>query len=130
MVRLTKEEKNQMMEEFFNDVEMEIEELIDMKDDENEEYHKYIKDEYNWSIKKNIFKNRNNEKSNLIELAISRNNNGNKNKKKGESINESCWVYIENKNIDYSTYKDASIGKTDSKIMNGLSYITYRISRY
>jgi len=55
---------------------------------------------------------------------------GIKNKKKGESINESCWVYIENKNIDYSTHKDAAIGKTDSKIMNGLSYITYRILRY
>jgi len=38
-------------------------------------------------------------------------------------------VYIENKNINYSTYKDAvdaSIGKVYSKIMN----ITYRISIY
>jgi hypothetical protein len=130
MVRLTKEERKQMMEYFFNDVEMEIGELINMDDDENEEYHKYKKDEYNWSIKKNIFKNRNNGKSNLIELVISRDNNGNNNKKKGEAINESCWVYIENKNIDYSTHKDAAIGKANSKIMNGLSYITYRISIY
>jgi hypothetical protein len=27
-----------------------------MKDDENDENHKYIKDEYNWNIKKNIFR--------------------------------------------------------------------------
>jgi len=130
MVKLTKEIKKQMMEDFFKDVEMEIGELINMEDDENEEYHKYKKDECHWSIKKNIFKNRNNGESNLIELVISRDNNENNNKKKGESINESCWVYIENKNIDYSTHKDAAIGKTDSKIMNGLSYITYRILRY
>jgi len=78
MVRITKEEKKEMMEEFFNDVEMEIGELINMEDDENEEYHKYKKDECHWSIKKNIFKKSNNNESNFIELRINRDNNGNK----------------------------------------------------
>ena len=80
--------------------------------------------------KKNIFKKRNNGENNLIELRIKRDNNVYNNKKRGVSIDESCWVYIENTNIDYSTMKDAAIGKKDGKIINGLSYITYRISRF
>ena len=92
MVRFTKEIKKEMMDNFIIDAEIEINNCVNMEDDENEEYYKYMKDEYNWSIKKNILQKRNDEEKNLIELRIKRDNNVYNNKKRGESIDESCWV--------------------------------------
>ncbi len=129
MVKLLKEEKKWMMENFFNEAEKEINELINFEDDENEDCNRYEKEGWEWYIKKIILKS--NGKENLIELRVKRDNGLDINKnKKGERIIQSCWVYIENKNCLLSTGKDAAIGAKDGKIKNGLSYITYRMSIY
>jgi hypothetical protein len=117
------------MENFINETEKEIEELINMEDDENEECYRYEKEGWEWYINKLILKS--NEKENLIELRVKRDNSNGINKnEKGERIIQSCWVYIENKNCIISTGKDAAVVKKDGKIQNGLSYVSYRMSIY
>ena len=125
MLRLTKEEKKEMMENFVNEAEEEINELIDLNDEEKEEEYKYKKDEKTWYIRKNVLKSAN--EKNMIEIRVKRNNYGEKvnEMKKGERICESSWIYKENENCRNG--KDNAIGKKDSKIKNGLSYQNYRI---
>lgn len=129
MVRLTKEEKRVKMENFLNEAEEEIKSMVNINDDENAEIYNYIKGDYNWMINKKILKSDTKGKENLIEIIVKRNDNINGINKRGETIEESSWVYIENKNL--SGYgDDYAIGRKDSKIKNGLSYQNYRLSRY
>lgn len=119
-----------MMENFIIVAEEELNRIVNINDDENEEKYEYMKDGYNCEINKIILKSHEEGKENLVEMRVKRNDNVYRNNKKGKTLEESCWVYIENKNCVLSSGKDYAKGRKDSKIKNGLSYQNYRLSRY
>lgn len=130
MVRITKEQKQFMMQNFINEAENEIQ-ILNLDDDINVEEYNYDRDGWSWYIKKHILPpildigNQNN----LIEIRIKKSIIDTKMIIKGDVLDESCWVYKANTNKQLGG-KDCTFGKANSKIQNGLSYLDYNFSKF
>ncbi len=130
MVRITKEQKQLMMQNFINEAENEIQ-ILNLDDDLNPENYEYQKDGWTWYIKKIILDGIPDTiyASKLIEVRVKKYNYDNNVIKKGDIIGHSCWIYKVNTNKG-SNGKDCTHGKANSKIQNGLSYLDYKFSKF
>ncbi len=130
MVRITKEQKQFMMQNFINEAENEIQ-ILNLDDDINIEEYKYEKDGWTRYIKKDILDGVPNTMYNdkLMEIRIKKYNYDNDVIKKGDIIDHSCWIYKVNTNTRFNG-KDCTFGKANSKIQNGLSYLDYNFSKF